>query len=123
VPVQLLSPQPGTLLEADRTQQFEVLAPSWAAVAVGSKQAGWVQLQPQRDAALGCNGGGEAAVDTPGEYCLFEGSVMLPRVSACYVAVQDARQQKEDDSSWTPLLGLHIWPSVRHTADYASLAE
>lgn len=52
VPLQLLSPPPGTLLEADRTQQFAVLARSLAAVAVGSEQSGWVQLQPQQGAAL-----------------------------------------------------------------------
>jgi hypothetical protein len=123
VSVQLLSPQPGTLLEADRTQQFEVLAPSWAAVAVGSPQAGWVKLQPQQGAVLGRDGGEKAASDTPGECLLFEGRVTLPRVSSCYVAVQDARRQLgQGDSSWTSLLGLHIWPPVRHMAGCASLA-
>jgi len=135
--VELLSPQPGAILEADRVQQFVVVAPAAAAVAVGSEQSGWTVLQPRQanesGAPAGCGGGGGG--DGSGlNPCtgVFEGHVMLPRVSTCFIAVQEQLaeqghtwQAREAGSSagsapegachsnsWVPLLGLHVWPPV-----------
>lgn len=130
--LQLLSPQPGAILEADRVQHFVVVAPAAAAVAVGSEQSGWTVLQPRQadesGAPAGCGGGGD---DSGLNACagVFEGDVMLPRVSTCFIAVQEQSaeqgptQAREAGSSagsapegvsspWVPLLGLHVWPPV-----------
>lgn len=109
VQLQLLSPEPGALLEADRTQLFAVLAPAWASVAVGSEQSGWVVLQRQQEQQLEAAASGSGA-NCSEEFCVFSGSVVLPRISACYVAVQDFAQQQ--GGSWLPVLGLHVRPPV-----------
>eukprot|EP00879_Flechtneria_rotunda_P024004 GHRR01025425.1.p1 GENE.GHRR01025425.1~~GHRR01025425.1.p1 ORF type:complete len:314 (+),score=129.74 GHRR01025425.1:30-944(+) len=43
---QLLSPLPCKVLESDRPEQFEVIVPNAAAVAVGTDETGWVELTP-----------------------------------------------------------------------------
>jgi hypothetical protein len=114
--LQLLTPQPGSLLEADRTQHFAVLAPASAAVAVGSQKSGWAQLQQQPQDATAAD---SAAASTAGQAsAVFAGSVVLPRVNMCFVAVQAPLQNAEQEcsgspgSSWVPVLGLHVWPPV-----------
>lgn len=114
VQLQLLTPEPGSLLEADRTQDFAVLAPASAAVAVGSGQSGWVQLQQQDVTAADV-----AAASAAGAWlAVFAGSVVLPRVNKCFVAVQAPPQNAGQEcsgspgGSWVPVLGLHVWPPV-----------
>jgi hypothetical protein len=109
VQLQLLTPQPGSLLEADRTQDFAVLAPASAAVAVGSGQSGWVQLQTQDTSAADAAAGSAAGTG----FAVFAGSVVLPRVNHCFVAVgAPAPNAGQESSSWAPMLGLHVWPPV-----------
>lgn len=107
--LQLLQPQPCKLLEADRPELFEVMAPKAAAVAVGSDELGWQALQPVT-----------AQVDRRG---LFSGMVVMPRAERCFVAVQladgeqspglmlvDGTGSKAD--VWLPVLSLQIRPQV-----------
>ena len=107
--LQLLSPQPCKLLEADRPELFDVIAPEAAAVAVGSDESGWQQLQP---AAPADEGG------TSTKQGLFRGEVVMPRSSQCFVAVatKASLQQLEQDAaicrSWTPVLTLCVRPQV-----------
>lgn len=117
VQLQLLNPQPGTLLEADRTQEFAVLAPPNTTVAVGSAQSGWLLLQPQQQEGTSTADYPSAVAAGPG-LCVFAGRVVLPRVNTCFVAVSTPVQQAGEDcsseagSSWAPVLGLHVWPPV-----------
>jgi hypothetical protein len=140
VQVQLMEPQPGTLLVADRSCFFRVLAPQWASVAVGAPQCGWQFLQrvDGGDASMQGSGGGvTAAADGASGLAVFAGSVYLPRVSACFVAVQDAGHQGQaagaaaglrvlemqlagqssvadasSRASWEPVLALRVLPPV-----------
>lgn len=127
--VQLLEPQPGTLLVADRSYSFKVLAPQWSSVAVGTQQCGWQVLQPMDTTEAGIlHGSGHrvaAAADDVPVLAVFAGSVCLPRVGACLVAVQDAGQQDQaaappaaeqssGDTSWEAVLGLCVLPPVSH---------
>jgi hypothetical protein len=134
VQVQLLEPQPGTLLVADRWCFFKVLTSHWSSVAVGTQQCGWQVLQPidATEASLEGSVCGVAAVaDGSAGLAVFAGSVYLPRVSACFVAVQDTGHQGQaaagavaglhagsstsrcTKSSWEPVLGLRVLPPVR----------
>jgi hypothetical protein len=138
VQVQLLEPQPGTLLVADRTYFFRVLASQCTCVAVGTQQCGWQVLQPidATEADMQRSGcGNAAAADYMSGLAVFAGSVYLPRVSAIFVAVQDAGQQGQaagtaagqlgqdasgqsvvpvasSSASWEPFLGIRVLPPV-----------
>jgi hypothetical protein len=137
--LQLLLPQPGALLEADRPQQFRVLAPAGHRVVVGSPEPGWIPLQPRPasnvgDAAAGggCGSGATAsrADAAGGGLVVHAGSMVLPRVPTCYVAVQEIADQgqqqlatqAEDASAGLqagqllPMLGLHVAPPVSWAA-------
>jgi hypothetical protein len=98
--LQLLCPQPGTVLEADREHQFEVLVPRAAAVALGSDTAGWAMLQR-------CSSSSG----------LFAGQLMLPRVDSCFVAVQGehagAAAAAAAGAPWERMLALRVLPPVR----------
>lgn len=116
VRVQLLSPQPGALLEADRTQHFEVVAPAGAAVAGGSEQSGWVVLQQQQQQPAEQQASSAATSAGAGDddlWVLSAGSMVLPRISTCYVAVQGvAGQQQQQGHAWVPVLSLPVRPPV-----------
>lgn len=112
--LQLVAPQPGTYLEADRAHDFVVVGPAGVSVAVGSEQSGWVvlkqqQRQQQSEAASGQPTSASASSDKQ-PWVAFSGSVMLPRVPTCYVAIQDC--SSSSDGGWVPVLGLHVWPPV-----------
>lgn len=117
VRVQLLSPQPGTLLKADRTQHFEVVAPAGVAVAVGSEQSGWVELQQQQPAEQQASSAATSAGAGDDLWVLSAGNMVLPRISTCYVAVQGVagqqQQQQQRGHAWVPVLGLPVRPPVR----------
>lgn len=106
--LQLITPQPSKLLEADRPELFEVVAPAATAVAVGSEEVGWQELQltaaeqqdQQQQQLLGT----------------FRGHVIIPRLNKCFVAVklaEDLQLQQADGSGWLPVISLRVVPQVR----------
>lgn len=113
--VQLLSPPPGAYLEADTPQLFAVAAPAGGRVAVGSPETGWVELQQTQhvDHLLAPGSDAEvitvaaAAKEAAGDWAVFTGRVVLPRVCVCYIAVRAC-----GEVDWLPTLGLHVWPPV-----------
>lgn len=120
---QLLNPPPCKLLEADRPELFEVRAPQAVAVAVGSDELGWQQLQPAAaaDAADSSSKLGQL------QQGLFWGEVVMPRSPQCLVAVatdlQGQGQGCADGSSWIPVISLRVRPQVSALATHSCVAS
>lgn len=123
---QLLSPEPHKVLEADRSELFEVAMPAAAAVAVGCDELGWQELQAagSTGAAASCcedktrrcsssrssNNVTVAGADNHSQLGLFRGMVVVPRSANCFVAAQFAGAVGQH---WLPIVRLRVVPQVR----------
>jgi hypothetical protein len=122
---QLLSPRPGTVLEADSAEVFEVVVPGADALAVGCEELGWQELAAA--AAAGTAEVEDSTVAAAGQGCsssssregrmqpgLFRGIVVLPRRERCYVAARsEGAGGQQGNNSWLPIVSLQVLPQVR----------
>lgn len=136
--LQLLAPQPGAPLEADRPEHFSVAVPGAAAVAVGCEEVGWVQLQPadaQGAAAMlpaagasssGCgssssrasSAGQVQAEQQQQEEDIFSGSIVLPRASRCCIAARFPGA-----SAWLQLISIPVLPPAQQLVQVVASQE